>query len=101
PPGAEPHDVELTPKQVGRLEQADVVLYLSHGFQPAVERAAGDAGGTRVDVLAGLPLQPNADPHVWLDPVLFARVVGRIGTALGRPERAKALAAEVLQVDAA
>src|SRR5207237_7641181 len=38
-------------------------------------------------------------PHVWLDPVLFARVVERIGAALGRPRRAAALAARVRGLD--
>src|SRR4051812_21547235 len=37
PSGAEPHDIELTPREVADVQQADVVLYLSHGFQPAVE----------------------------------------------------------------
>jgi zinc transport system substrate-binding protein len=83
PPGAEPHDLELTPREVARIQQADVVLYLSHGFQPAVSKAVADARGTRLDVLAGLPLHGN-DPHVWLDPVLFARIGRRIGSALQR-----------------
>src|SRR5689334_17915886 len=82
PPGAEPHDVELTPQEVGRIQTADVVLYLSHDFQPAVEQAVGDATGKRVDALAGIGLPSgSADPHVWLDPVLFAHVVKRIGAA--------------------
>src|SRR5213592_4413606 len=92
PPGAEPHDVELTPRDVAELQQADVVLYLSHGFQPAVEQAVKGGSGTRVDVLDGLTLKEGvgeergkADPHVWLDPVLFARVVRKIGAALGEP----------------
>lgn len=84
PPGAEPHDLELTPREVAGIEKADVVLYLSHGFQPAVSKAVEQARGTRVDVLAGLRLHGN-DPHVWLDPVLFARIGRRIGTALHRP----------------
>jgi zinc transport system substrate-binding protein len=37
PPGVEPHDLELSPRTVARIETADVVLYLGHGFQPAVE----------------------------------------------------------------
>src|SRR2546429_6821155 len=92
PPGAEPHDIELTPGDVGRLQQADVVLYLSHGFQPAVEQAVASARGKRVDVLAGLGLRRGvgdetgkSDPHVWLDPVLYARIVRRIGAVLGDP----------------
>jgi zinc transport system substrate-binding protein len=79
PPGAEPHDLELTPREVARIQQAAVVLYLSHGFQPAVSKAVADARGIRVDVLAGLPLH-DSDPHVWLDPVLFARIGTRTAT---------------------
>jgi zinc transport system substrate-binding protein len=106
PPGAEPHDIELTPRDVARLQRADVVLYLSHGFQPAVEEAVSGARGRRVDVLAGIGLRRGvgdevgrSDPHVWLDPVLFARVVRRVGTALGRPARAAALARRLLALD--
>ncbi|HSC50263.1 MAG TPA: metal ABC transporter substrate-binding protein, partial [Gaiellaceae bacterium] len=102
PPGAEPHDLELTPREVGRIQSADVVLYLSHGFQPAVEQAVGGAHGTRVDVLRGLGVaEHGADPHVWLDPTLYARVVRRVGAALGRPRRAAALAARLLALDRA
>src|SRR5688572_20325246 len=46
-PGAEPHDLELTPRAVGELAGSDVVVYLA-GFQPAVDDAvrtqAPDAG---------------------------------------------------------
>jgi zinc transport system substrate-binding protein len=83
PPGAEPHDLELTPKEVARVERASVVLYLSHGFQPAVSKAVAQGQGKHVDILAGLPLHGN-DPHVWLDPVLFSRVARKVGAALHR-----------------
>jgi zinc transport system substrate-binding protein len=106
PPGAEPHDIELTPGDVGRLQQADIILYLSHGFQPAVEQAVAGAHGKRVDVLAGLGLRKGvgdeagkSDPHVWLDPVLFARVVRRIGDALGEPAHTKLLVARLQALD--
>jgi zinc transport system substrate-binding protein len=106
PPGAEPHDIELTPREVGRIQEADVVLYLSHGFQPAVERAVDGVHGKRVDALAGIDLRTGvgdeagkSDPHVWLDPVLFARVVKQIGSALGYPSRARVLARRVLALD--
>jgi len=103
PPGAEPHDLELTPRAVARIESADVVLYLSHGFQPAVSKAVAQARGKRIDILAGLPLRRSAeagltaDPHVWLDPVLFARIVRKIGVALDRP--AGAFVADLRQLD--
>ena len=45
PPGAEPHDLELTPREVARIQEASVVLYLSHGFQPAVSKAVEQARG--------------------------------------------------------
>jgi zinc transport system substrate-binding protein len=92
PAGAEPHDLELTPRAVARIQSARVVLYLGHGFQPAVSKAVEQAKGKRVDVLAGLPLRASvgseegltADPHVWLDPVLFTRIAKRIGAVLHR-----------------
>ena len=46
-PGVEPHDLELTPKDVAALASSDLVVYLA-GFQPAVDDAvastAPDAG---------------------------------------------------------
>ena len=92
PAGAEPHDLELTPRAVARIQSARVVLYLSRGFQPAVSKAVEQAKGQRVDVLAGLPLRGSTgseegltvDPHVWLDPVLFGRIANRIGAVLHR-----------------
>jgi zinc transport system substrate-binding protein len=41
----------------------------------------------------------KTDPHVWLDPVLYERVIRRIGAALGRPGAAAALAAKVHRLD--
>ncbi|MEV5825375.1 metal ABC transporter substrate-binding protein [Spirillospora sp. NPDC052242] len=37
-PGAEPHDLELTAKQVANVQQADLALYVK-GMQPAVDDA--------------------------------------------------------------
>jgi zinc transport system substrate-binding protein len=106
PPGTEPHDIELTPREVADVQRADVVLYLTHGFQPAVEQAAAGATGKRLDVLNGIGLRRGvgdeagkSDPHVWLDPILFARIVERIGAALGRPRRGAALAARIRALD--
>ena len=81
PVGVEPHDVELNPRQIDRVASADVVVYLGGGFQPAVEEAAGRARAA-VDVGAGLEGAEEGDPHVWLDPELFAQVVDRIEAAL-------------------
>ncbi len=42
-PGVEPHDLELKPRQIGELGEADVLLYLK-GIQPAVDEAIAQAG---------------------------------------------------------
>ena len=109
PAGAEPHDLELTPKAVAEVVRADVVLYLGHGFQPAVSDAVRQAGGRAIDVLTDLPLHSahgqeaglTADPHVWLDPALFERIVRRIGDVLHRPTTAAALIGKLHTLDRA
>jgi zinc transport system substrate-binding protein len=58
-------------------------------------------------VLAQLPLHGahgqeaglTADPHVWLDPPLFERIVERSGSVLHRPSAAEALVAKVRALD--
>ena len=99
-PGVEPHDLELTPDDVEAIDTADVVLYLGGGFQPAIEAAVKDAEGTAVDLLAGFPTLPppegedaaglTVDPHVWLDPLRYATLVGEVATAFGRADPAHA-----------
>jgi zinc transport system substrate-binding protein len=84
PPGAEPHDVELSVRDVERVRSADLVLYLGSGFQPAVERAVAGGDAEAVDLLEG-----STDPHVWLDPLGYAGLAKRIGEALGRPAAAE------------
>jgi zinc transport system substrate-binding protein len=107
PPGAEPHDVELSPGDVESVHDADLVLYLGGGFQPALEHALTGRTGQSVDLLEGRTLRQGAsaegdgaaDPHVWLDPRLFAGIVREIGRALGRPEPAAELAAKLRTLD--
>ncbi|MCP9487674.1 MAG: zinc ABC transporter substrate-binding protein [Gaiellaceae bacterium MAG52_C11] len=102
PPGTEPHDVELSARDVERVRSASVVLYLGSGFQPALEQAAEGASGETIDLLEGLDLRAAGtavDPHVWLDPVRYARIVERIGTALDRPDEAARLKKELLALD--
>jgi zinc transport system substrate-binding protein len=104
-PGVEPHDLELTPQQIAAISTADVVLYLGGGFQPAVEDALPDATGTTVDVTADLRSLPvpvggsdaslSADPHVWLDPVLYRDIVRTTEQALAGVSPSNAAAFEV------
>ncbi len=93
PPGAEPHDLELSSDQVDALEDAEVVLYLGGGFQPAVDAVVERSGGVAVDVLSEVSV--GDDPHVWLDPGLMAHVVDVTQAALSSaaPAEADAFAA--------
>jgi zinc transport system substrate-binding protein len=93
PAGAEPHDLELSPKEFDQILDADVVFDMGHRFQPAVEEAAKERDGTTVTLLDRLPIHagnkkvaeddPSAlDPHVWLDPVLMQDIVRQVQAAL-------------------
>ena len=103
-PGAEPHDLELTPRAVGELASSDVVVHL-RGFQPAVDeavRAQAPDAGFDVSPAADLTLAATSDghdhtgesaqehathseesgardPHFWLDPVRLASVATAMG----------------------
>lgn len=85
-PGAEPHDLELTPRQVASVSEADLVIY-EKSFQSAVDEAVAQSGNKNVlNTATVVPLEDhgplgdeedhhdhagrtNLDPHVWLDPV--------------------------------
>jgi zinc transport system substrate-binding protein len=101
-PGAEPHDVELTPRQVASVSDASAVIYLK-GFQPAVDEAVSQSGNANVlDTASVVPLQtvseehPDAehaedghrhehgepDPHVWLSPANMVTITDAVATQL-------------------
>ena len=104
PPGAEPHDLELSPGDVRRVIDARLVVYLGRGFQPALERALEQRSGPSVDVLKGQRLSTDPtgalDPHVWLDPVRFAVIAEAIAGALGDPARAAPFVKRLKTLDA-
>jgi zinc transport system substrate-binding protein len=87
PPGVEAHDLELTLEQRSDIQDADLVLYLGDiGFQPQVEQAVHEAEGTVIDLSANLVSRDGAvDPHVWLEPSSFGRVVRAIAENLCPP----------------
>ncbi|MEU2229790.1 metal ABC transporter substrate-binding protein [Streptomyces vietnamensis] len=104
-PGVEPHDLELKPKQIGELGEADIILYLK-GIQPAVDDAIAQAGvKNTVDAATLTKLEEHgtevghdhegeeahggeagADPHIWLDPVKYAEVAKGVGSALEKAD---------------
>ncbi|RZU33504.1 zinc transport system substrate-binding protein [Blastococcus saxobsidens] len=104
PPGAEAHDLELTPQDVAAVSEADLLVYIE-GFQPAIDQAAeSEAGDSAWEAgqAANLTLTAEdeghseeeeghsddeadsgeeahadeeiVDPHFWLDPTRLADV---------------------------
>lgn len=100
-PGAEPHDLELAPQDLGALTDADLAIYLA-GFQPAVDDAVAQRDGAVLEVsdAADLSLtyvedpehseeeghsdEEIVDPHFWLDPMRVADVADEVAAALSR-----------------
>lgn len=109
-PGVEPHDLELSPRQIGSLGDADFILYLK-GIQPAVDDAIAQSGAKNtVDAAKLTTLETHGaevdghdhgsseagsseehdeagrDPHIWLDPVKYAEVAEGVGKSLEKAD---------------
>lgn len=102
-PGAEPHDLELSPKQVAELGESDLLVF-QKGFQPAVDAAVQTVTPKRtVDTASFLELKPAdheeehadeheedgdehdhgaLDPHTWLDPTNMVTIAEHVRDAL-------------------
>ncbi|GAA1155147.1 zinc transport system substrate-binding protein [Kitasatospora gansuensis] len=106
--GVEPHDLELTAKQVAQVKGADAVVYLK-GLQPAVDKAVAQTDSKHViDATAASPLVDHhldeghaegdghehegaaGDPHIWLDPNRYATVAKSVGAELAKADPAHA-----------
>lgn len=126
-PGAEAHDVELTPRQIASLSEADVVIY-EKGFQPAVDTAIEQIRPARVlDITTVVDLHSltetgdhdhgadpeheaddepgedahdhsGADPHVWLDPTNMITISDSLAEIMSRAQPGKE---EVFRTNAA
>lgn len=76
PPGTEPHDFELSPKDMVKLSKADVLIYNGAGFEDWIEKTIKSLDTkktTIVNTSEGLGLTKRngrTDPHIWLDPQL-------------------------------
>ena len=106
--GVEPHDLELTAKQVAAVQKADAVLYLK-GLQPTVDQAVDQSRAKHVvDAAAVSPLVDHhldegteeasghdhpattGDPHIWLDPTRYAAVAKGVGAEFAKADPANA-----------
>ncbi|MGF1552720.1 MAG: metal ABC transporter solute-binding protein, Zn/Mn family [Paracoccaceae bacterium] len=119
-PGVDPHAFRQTRTDIVAMTRADLVLwhglYLEAQMEDFLHRL-GERGAV-VAVAEGLPRERlvahedyagRFDPHVWMDPELWALVVDRVADALAgaRPEagadfraNAEAYRAEIARLDA-
>ncbi|WP_244178680.1 metal ABC transporter substrate-binding protein [Streptomyces rubellomurinus] len=106
-PGVEPHDLELTAKQVAAVQKADAIVYLK-GLQPTVDQAVDQSSSThKVDATAASPLVdhhldegaegdghkhegPAGDPHIWLDPTRYSAIAKSVGDEFAKADPAHA-----------
>jgi len=84
PPGSEPHDLTITPKQADAVSDVDVIFHLGDDFQPAI---AGLVKGLPsrvlvVNILLNLPSHIIKDPHFWLDPIAMSEASAEIRQVL-------------------
>ena len=98
PPGVEPHDLELSGKDVRTIADAQTVLYLGDRFQPALEDAIDSTSANAVDLLDPATSKTH-DPHVWLDPLRYAALALKIGQELDRKPEAERFAARLRSLD--
>ncbi|MGF9965142.1 metal ABC transporter substrate-binding protein [Bacillus rhizoplanae] len=102
PAGTEPHDFEPTPKDIAKIESADVFVYNSDSMEtwvPKVLKSLDNKNIKVVDASKGISLiegtaeeekdkhtnkkqEHTMDPHVWLDPVLAQKEVENIKQAV-------------------
>jgi zinc transport system substrate-binding protein len=105
-PGVEPHDLELTAKQVASVAFADLVFY-EKGFQAAVDSAVDTEKPKRVlDAATIVPLRTTPgftgegttpstsalDPHTWLDPQTMIKYASAVAEQLSQARPAASAA---------
>ncbi len=108
PPGTEPHDFQFSPREVRKLEAADVVVVNGLHLESWLDRAIKSSEHPKTVVEAAVDLKPEliygapnlgtgsgpvsgvANPHVWLDPKLAEYEVTNILEALSKADPANA-----------
>jgi zinc transport system substrate-binding protein len=86
PPGGDTHGLEPAPREIALLEEADLVVHLSGGMQPAVDDALGQVLPEHLVDAAGVA-DRGPDPHFWLDPLRLAELGHQVADELGAVDR--------------
>lgn len=100
PAGAEPHDYELTPQDIARVEKSRLLVLNGGGLEAwgnDLVRNLQPGGPLVVEAGAGLMTEQMlengtevADPHVWLSPGLYARMAENVAAGLEAADPANA-----------
>ncbi len=106
--GVDPHSYRQTRNDIVRLTRADIVfwhgLFLEAQMKPFFERLgarqtviavtdrleASARAGQETDLIESADYSEQFDPHIWMDPTLWAQVTDRIAAAFteARPKSA-------------
>ena len=102
PPGVEPHEYELTVRQVAEIDNARVGFY-EHGVAPSIDQAMdNDSPDHALDVTSVVPLaapvagsgvehtSDDKDPHFWQDPTLMAEATRAFASTMAEADPAHA-----------
>lgn len=76
PLGADPHSYQVSPQDVARVADSDLLIVNGQGYEHFLETVLENAGGERtvLEASAGIKVREEAgaadgaDPHLWLDP---------------------------------
>lgn len=95
PAGTEPHDWEPTPRDIAKIQEADVLIYNGAGMEGWIEKVLKSIENKQLIVAEtskGLSLIKNQethdhdhleyDPHVWLSPMMAKKQMEIIKDAL-------------------
>lgn len=108
PAGTEPHDFEPSPKDIAKIEDADVFVYNSDAMETWVPKVLKSLDNKKIKVVEaseGISLmegtaeeegnkpadedhEHSIDPHVWLSPVLAQKEVANIKQAVIEADQA-------------
>ena len=102
PPGVEPHEYELTVRQVAEIDNARVGFY-ERGVAPSIDQAMdNDSPDRALDVTSVVPLaapvagsgvehtSDDKDPHFWQDPTLMAEATRAFASTMAEADPAHA-----------
>ena len=102
PPGVEPHEYELTVRQVAEIDNARVGFY-ERGVAPSIDQAMdNDSPDHALDVTSVVPLaapvagsgvehtSDDKDPHFWQDPTLMAEATRAFASTMAEADPAHA-----------